>query len=151
MRDIVQRLMDCGPCTDSDAVRAASEIVQLRAAIRKHRDERGDKQLEDYELYAVLGDTAKLVQQSMPQQKDIVERLRDGGMWYDDHEAADEIERLHAALKPFADYAGRVDPQADSRNPIDDCCPPVGHYMSDKNARPVPTLGDCRRAREVLE
>lgn len=64
-----------------------------------------------------------------------------------------EVRRLREAIEPFAEYARRVDPAADGRNPIDDACPPVGGYESQhlqRNAKPVPTLGDCRRAAEAL-
>lgn len=39
----------------------ADRIAELEAAIRKHRDQRGDDRcwLDDLDLYAVLGDTQK--------------------------------------------------------------------------------------------
>jgi hypothetical protein len=64
------------------------------------------------------------------------------------------IAELQAGLEPFAEYARIVDPAAHPDNPIDDACPPPPdqrdpahpHY----NAKPVPTVGDCRRAAELL-
>lgn len=42
--------------TETEQLRA--EVERLRAAIRKHRDEKGDNRcwLDDYELYAALGE-----------------------------------------------------------------------------------------------
>jgi hypothetical protein len=61
-------------------------------------------------------------------------------------ESKAEVERLRAALKPFADYAERVDSF------------PAGVAQQDKAPAKVewwpgmvPTLGDCRRARKTLE
>lgn len=58
------------------------------------------------------------------------------------------MEELIAALEPFANYASIVDDSAHPTNPIGDTCPPVGGYENDHcpNAKPLPTIGDCRRA-----
>lgn len=88
-----------------------------------------------------------------------IECLEAGGPWksYAELEAELQVakaerDRLREALRPFAEYASRVDLSADGRNPIGDACPPVGGYVNSRetNARPVPTIGNCRRAREAL-
>lgn len=53
-----------------------------------------------------------------------------------------EVGRLRAALKPFAEYAGQFD---GTRVPDDI---QIGHYSF---AGKLPTIGDCRRASEVLK
>jgi len=58
------------------------------------------------------------------------------------------VAELAEGLRPFAEYAGLVAADADSRNPVGDACPPPGRR--DLTARPLPTLGDCRRAAELL-
>ena len=73
--------------------------------------------------------------------------------WHLAHEAQHENGKLREALKPFADYAGIVSESADPTNPIGDACPPPPEEMRGQNwhnARPLPTLGDCRRAAELL-
>lgn len=52
----------------------------------------------------------------------------------------DEAERLRAALKPFADFAVGWNPNWSDSTRLDETDMDV-----------CPTLGDCRRAKEVLE
>lgn len=69
------------------------------------------------------------------------------------HRLREVIADLKAALKPFADYAGIVWEGARPTNPIGDACPPPPEERRGQNwrcARPLPTLGDCRRAAELL-
>lgn len=70
-----------------------------------------------------------------------------------------EVERLRAAnaellagLQPFAEYAGIVSEFANGLNPIGDACPPAGLTEPGqwRNAKPLPTLGDCRKAADLL-
>jgi hypothetical protein len=65
-----------------------------------------------------------------------------------------ENAELRAALKPFADYAGIVWDGAHPLNPIGDACPPPPDKLDpahpDFNAKPLPTIGDCRRAAALL-
>lgn len=61
-------------------------------------------------------------------------------------EAADEIERLRAALKPFACKAEQMDGSLHTA-PFGDSCPLV---LDPSVLGGSPTLGDCRRARAAL-
>lgn len=57
--------------------------------------------------------------------------------------AREECERLRAALKPFADFAEIHGPE------FRDACPMRLAFTGQPNQ--PPTLGDCRRAAEVLK
>lgn len=65
---------------------------------------------------------------------------------------ASRVKALEAALKPFAEYAAIVWDGAHATNPIGDACPPKNLTGPDqwRNAKPLPTLGDCRRALALL-
>jgi len=64
-------------------------------------------------------------------------------------DAADEIERLRALLKPFADYARRIDESYDSQGYGDAC--PVGLKPEVDGAKEIVHLSDLRRARRAYE
>lgn len=60
-----------------------------------------------------------------------------------------EIERLRAALKPFADYAVRIDGHYSSQGYPDGC--PVVLMPEIDGTKEIVHLGDLRRARDALE
>lgn len=83
---------------------------------------------------------------------DIVERLRNpltGQAFLRPicHEAADEIERLRAALRPFVDWITRNDANYATAGYGDAC---ALTYCPDGN-KDAPTVGDLRRARAAYE
>lgn len=64
-----------------------------------------------------------------------------------------ERDALRAGLAPFAEYAGIVWGGAHEHNPIGDACPPAVLLTTEdqwKSAKPLPTIGDCRRAAALL-
>lgn len=63
--------------------------------------------------------------------------------------AADEIERLRALLKPFADYAQMIDENPASAE-LGDACPVLAD-PSQVHIAARPTLADLRRARSAFE
>lgn len=64
--------------------------------------------------------------------------------------AAERIDALEAALKPFADFAIRIDaPNPADRTPHQGMVP-IGLRYGEFGISPGPYLQDCRRARELL-
>lgn len=60
-----------------------------------------------------------------------------------------EIERLRAALKPFSDYAERIDGHHTSQGYPDTCT--IGLKPEIDGTKEIVHLGDLRRARTVLQ
>lgn len=93
----------------------------------------------------------------MTLRQDIVERLRERAAALPETErplsdatiAADEIERLRALLKPFADYAQMIDENPASAE-LGDACPVLAD-PSQVHIAARPTLADLRRARSAFE
>ncbi len=125
-------------------------VAGLLAAIRKHRDQRGDDRchLDDGELYAVLpeGDTRPPQDTAVTLENcERFIRCRQQGREYVSPER--EIERLRAALKPFADAAAWYEKLL-ADPPWED--PDIVHQPPGEGDGVPVGYPHCKRAREVL-
>jgi hypothetical protein len=151
--------MVCYETVMQNGNKALDEVERLRAAIRKHRDERGDDRChaDDGELYSVLpeGDTrparetavtlencAKYIECRQTGREYVSPQRRIEELEADDLKRANRITDLELALKPFATF-GR-DPFKKSEEVL------AKGWIGDLY-RPVLYIRDCHNALKVLE